>query len=70
MYLRQEHENHNLPGGWLYRLMHCAPAYEQVPTPDFSLAKLTYAGNMVNLTNVGDKEKYTFLMGDIVALVT
>lgn len=32
----------------------------------FNLDKLTYAGNLANLTDVEDKENYTFLKGDIV----
>jgi len=32
----------------------------------FNLDKLTYAGNLANLTDIEDKENYTFLKGDIV----
>ncbi|MFD2246596.1 dTDP-glucose 4,6-dehydratase [Pontibacter ruber] len=32
----------------------------------YNLDKLTYAGNLANLTDIKDKENYTFLKGDIV----
>ncbi|WP_347159998.1 dTDP-glucose 4,6-dehydratase [Pontibacter chitinilyticus] len=32
----------------------------------FNLDKLTYAGNLANLSDIEDKENYTFLKGDIV----
>ncbi|WP_439880981.1 dTDP-glucose 4,6-dehydratase [Pontibacter sp. MBLB2868] len=32
----------------------------------YNLDKLTYAGNLANLTDIEDKENYTFLKGDIV----
>ncbi|RDV13813.1 dTDP-glucose 4,6-dehydratase [Pontibacter diazotrophicus] len=32
----------------------------------FNLDKLTYAGNLANLTDIEDKDNYTFLKGDIV----
>ncbi|MBC5995126.1 dTDP-glucose 4,6-dehydratase [Pontibacter cellulosilyticus] len=35
----------------------------------YNLDKLTYAGNLANLTDVEDRENYTFLKGDIVDAV-
>ncbi|MEJ8804062.1 GDP-mannose 4,6-dehydratase, partial [Pontibacter sp. H249] len=32
----------------------------------YNLDKLTYAGNLANLTDIEDRENYTFLKGDIV----
>lgn len=32
----------------------------------YNLDKLTYAGNLANLSDIEDRENYTFLKGDIV----